>query len=165
MSARCPLGSGAGYGVGLPLDRAQTARLLGFSPEIGISMADANARGKVETACLDAGGAVFGDLARFASDNLFFTTSECGFFTLGSGFTTGSSIMPQKKNLDLFELVRARCARLLGMRTALASMTIGLTSGYARDLQDTKALCLDGMRLGAFAPWPWSMPQSPPSSR
>ena len=147
LTGSCPLGSGAGYGVGLPLDRALSAQLLGFTSDIGISMADANARGKVETACLDAGGAVFGDLSRFACDMLFFTTSECGFFTLGAGFTTGSSIMPQKKNLDLFELVRARASKHLGMRTALVSMTLGLTSGYARDLQDTKALCLDGMRL------------------
>jgi len=147
LTAACPLGSGASYGVGLPLDRELTAKLLGFSNEIGIALADANSRGKVETACLDAGGAVFNDLARFSSDMLFFTTSECGFFTLGAGFTTGSSIMPQKKNLDLFELVRARCAKHLGMRTALAGMTIGLLSGYARDLQDTKGLCLDGMRL------------------
>ncbi len=147
LTGRCPLGSGAGYGVSLPLDRSLTASLLGFSEPSGLAMADANGRGKVETACLDACSAVMGDLSRLSADLLFFTTSECGFFTIGQGFTTGSSIMPQKRNLDLFELVRSRASSLLGLRTALASTTIGLGSGYARDLQDTKALCLDGMRM------------------
>jgi argininosuccinate lyase len=144
----CPLGSGASYGVGLPLDRAYSAALLGFSRPPGISMADANARGKVETACLDALGACLTDLSRLAGDVVFFTSAECGFFTIGAGFTTGSSIMPQKRNPDLFELLRARAARVLGLRTGLAAITIGLPSGYSRDLQDTKGLCIDGLRLG-----------------
>jgi argininosuccinate lyase len=144
----CPLGSGASYGVGLPLDRAYSAALLGFSRPPGISLADANARGKVETACLDALGAALTDLSRLAGDVVFFTSAECGFFTIGAGFTTGSSIMPQKRNPDLFELLRARAARVLGLRTGLAAITIGLPSGYSRDLQDTKGLCIDGLRLG-----------------
>ncbi len=151
LTESCPLGSGASYGVGLPLDRAQVAKSLGFGHAPGLALADANARGKVEAAIADACGALAGDLSRFASDMLFFTTSECGFFVLGQGFTTGSSIMPQKRNHDLFELVRARASRLLGMRTSLAAITIGLTSGYARDLQDTKALCLDGVRIARAA--------------
>jgi argininosuccinate lyase len=144
----CPLGSGASYGVGLPLDRAYVASLLGFARSGGIAMADANARGKVETACLDALGAVLGDLSRLAGDLVFFTSAECGFFRIAAGFTTGSSIMPQKRNLDLFELLRARAARFLGIRTGLAAITIGLPSGYSRDLQDTKGLCMDGLQLG-----------------
>ncbi len=147
LADRCPLGSGASYGVGLPLDRALTARLLGFAKGGGIAMADANGRGKVETACLDAASALVGDLSRFAADLVFFTAGECGFFTIGKGFTTGSSIMPQKKNLDLFELLRGRAARFLGLRTGLAATTLGLYSGYSRDLQDTKALCIDGLAL------------------
>ncbi len=147
LADACPLGSGASYGVGLPLDRAYAATLLGFARSGGVAMADANGRGKVETACIDAAGAVVGDLSRLAADLLFFTTGEAGFFTIGKGFTTGSSIMPQKKNLDLFELLRGRAARFLGLRTGLAAITLGLPSGYSRDLQDTKALCLDGLRL------------------
>jgi len=147
LADRCPLGSGASYGVGLPLDRSLTARLLGFAKGGGIAMADANGRGKVETACLDAASALVGDLSRFAADLVFFTAGECGFFTIGKGFTTGSSIMPQKKNLDLFELLRGRAARFLGLRTGLAATTLGLYSGYSRDLQDTKALCIDGPAL------------------
>ncbi len=147
LADSCPLGSGASYGVGLPLDRAFSAGLLGFARSGGVAMADANSRGKVETACLDAAGAMLGDLSRLAADLVFFTTAECGFFRIGAGFTTGSSIMPQKRNPDLFELLRARAARFLGLRTGLAALTIGLPSGYSRDLQDTKALCIDGLRL------------------
>jgi argininosuccinate lyase len=147
LADRCPLGSGASYGVGLPLDRALTARELGFARGGGVAMADANGRGKVETAVLDACGAVLGDLSRLAADLVFFTSQECGFFAVGKGFTTGSSIMPQKKNLDLFELLRGRTARFLGLRTGLYATTVGLHSGYSRDLQDTKALCIQGVEL------------------
>ncbi len=143
----CPLGSGASYGVGLPLDREYAAKLLGFDRWGGVAMADANSRGKVDTVCLDAAGAIVSDLSRLAGDLVFFTSAECGFFHIGKGFTTGSSIMPQKRNLDLFELLRGRAARFLGLRTGLAAITLGLQSGYSRDLQDTKALCLDGLRL------------------
>ena len=147
LADSCPLGSGASYGVGLPLDRAYAAQLLGFARHSGVAMADANSRGRVETAALDAVGAMVNDLSRLAADLVFFTTSECGFFTIGQGFTTGSSIMPQKRNPDLFELLRGRAARFLGLRTGLYAVTIGLPSGYSRDLQDTKALLIDGMRL------------------
>ena len=151
LADRCPLGSGASYGVGLPLDRALSAILLGFAKNGGVAMADANGRGKVETAMLDACGAVLLDLSRLAADLVFFTSQECGFFTVGKGFTTGSSIMPQKKNLDLFELLRGRTARFLGLRTGLYATTVGLHSGYSRDLQDTKALCIQGVDLARQA--------------
>lgn len=151
MSDRCPLGSGASYGVGLPLDREYTAQLLGFTRPTAIAMADANGRGKVECATLDAVGAVINDLSRFAADIVFFTTQECGFFSIGKGFTTGSSIMPQKRNPDLFELLRGRASTFLGLRTGLYATTIGLPSGYSRDLQDTKASLIDGVRLAEQA--------------
>jgi argininosuccinate lyase len=147
LADSCPLGSGASYGVGLPLDRAATAADLGFARAGYPAMADANARGKVETAVLDAVGAALGDLSRLAADLVFFLTQEAGFFRLGQGFTTGSSIMPQKRNPDVFELLRARVARFLGLRTGLAAITIGLPSGYSRDLQDTKPLLMEGLRL------------------
>ncbi|MDA3961183.1 MAG: argininosuccinate lyase [Planctomycetota bacterium] len=148
LADRCPLGSGASYGVGLPLDRQRTSSMLGFERTPGVAMADANSRGKAECASLDAIGAVVSDLSRLAADLVFFTTAECGFFRIGGGFTTGSSIMPQKKNLDLFELLRGRSARFLGLRTGLYATTLGLHSGYSRDLQDTKALLIQGMDLG-----------------
>ena len=149
LADRCPLGSGASYGVGLPLDRAYAAELLGFARHSGVAMADANSRGKVDAAILDACGAVMCDLSRLAADLVFFTSQECGFFTLGAGFTTGSSIMPQKRNPDVFELLRARAARMVGLRSALSAIVTGLASGYSRDLQDTKPLLLDGLRLCA----------------
>lgn len=145
----CPLGSGASYGVGLPLQRELSAELLGFARAGYPAMADANSRGKVECIAIDAIGASMNDLSRFAADMIFFTTSECGFFSIAKGFTTGSSIMPQKKNLDLFELLRGRTARFLGLRTGLYASTIGLHSGYSRDLQDSKAQCMDAMRLAS----------------
>ena len=147
LTDSCPLGSGASYGVGLPLDRALTQELLGFSRGSYPAMADANSRGKVECAVVDALGAVMNDFSRFAADMIFFTTSECRFFSIGAGFTTGSSIMPQKKNLDLFELLRGRCSRYLGLRTGLYASTVGLHSGYSRDLQDTKAQCMDAFSI------------------
>ncbi|NRA37588.1 MAG: argininosuccinate lyase [Planctomycetes bacterium] len=143
----CPLGSGASYGVGLPLQRELSAELLGFARAGYPAMADANSRGKVECAAVDALGAAMNDLSRFAADMIFFTTSECGFFSIAKGFTTGSSIMPQKKNLDLFELLRGRTSRYLGLRTGLYASTVGLHSGYSRDLQDSKAQCMDALRL------------------
>jgi argininosuccinate lyase len=147
LADRCPLGSGAGYGVPLPLNRDLPADLLGFDRRGAIAMADANSRGKVDTACLDAAGALLGDLSRLAANVIFFTSAECGFFGLAPGFTTGSSIMPQKRNPDVFELLRGRCATFLGLRTGLTAVTIGLPSGYSRDLQETKALVMDGLRL------------------
>ena len=147
LADTCPLGSGASYGVGLPLERMLPAKALGFARGGGIAMRDANSRGKVETAILDSAGAILGDLSRLAADLVFFTSAECGFFRIGKGFTTGSSIMPQKKNLDLFELLRGRTARFLGLRTGLYATTVGLHSGYSRDLQDTKALCIQGLSL------------------
>ncbi|HAT11299.1 MAG TPA: argininosuccinate lyase [Planctomycetes bacterium] len=143
----CPLGSGASYGVGLPLDREFAAKQLGFARWGGVTLADANSRGKAESAVLDAIGAVVADLNRFAADLVFFTSQEAGFFSIGKGFTTGSSIMPQKRNPDLFELIRARSARFAGLRSGLAGITHALISGYSRDLQDTKALVIDGVRL------------------
>jgi len=147
LADACPLGFGASYGVGLPLDRAYSAQLLGFARWGGVALADANSRGKTECSMLDALGAVVGDLSRWAADLVFFTSQECGFFKLGAGFTTGSSIMPQKRNPDLFELLRGRAARFLGLRTGLYAVTLGLNSGYNRDVQDTKALSMDGVRL------------------
>ncbi|MBN8526447.1 MAG: argininosuccinate lyase [Planctomycetes bacterium] len=143
----CPLGSGASYGVGLPLDREFAARQLGFARWGGVALADANSRGKAESAVLDAIGAAVADLNRFAADIVFFASQEAGFFSIGKGFTTGSSIMPQKRNPDLFELIRARSARFAGLRSGLAGITHALVSGYSRDLQDTKALVIDGVRL------------------
>ena len=151
LADSCPLGSGASYGSGLPLDRALCTKLLGFARGGSIAMVDANSRGKVETAALDALNGVITDISRLSADVIFFVSAEAGFLRLSKGFTTGSSIMPQKRNPDIFELLRGRAARFLGLRTGLSAMTLGLHSGYSRDLQDTKPLLIDGLKLAEQA--------------
>jgi len=142
---RCPLGSAAGYGVPLPLDRARTARLLGFAaPHHNVFYAS-NARGKCEAVTLGALTQVMLTLSRLAEDLILFSMPEFGYFVLPPEVCTGSSIMPQKYNPDVLELVRAKAARLLGHSTAACAIVKALPGGYNRDLQETKELYLDGM--------------------
>lgn len=142
---RCPLGSAAGYGVPLLLDRALTARLLGFSaPHHNVFYAS-NARGKCEAIILGALVQVMLTLSRLAEDMILFSMPEFGYFALPPAFCTGSSIMPQKYNPDVLELIRAKAARLLGYSTAACTIVKALPGGYNRDLQETKELYLDGM--------------------
>jgi len=142
---RCPLGSAAGYGVPLPLDRARTARLLGFAaPHHNVFYAS-NARGKCEAITLGALTQVMLTLSRLAEDLIVFSMPEFGYFILPPELCTGSSIMPQKVNPDVLELVRARAARLLGHSTAACAVIKALPGGYNRDLQETKELYLDGL--------------------
>ncbi len=142
---RCPLGSAAGYGVPLPLDRARTARLLGFAaPHHNVFYAS-NARGKCEAVTLGALTQVMLTLSRLAEDLILFSMPEFGYFVLPPEVCTGSSIMPQKYNPDVLELVRAKAARLLGQSTAACAIVKALPGGYNRDLQETKELYLDGM--------------------
>jgi argininosuccinate lyase len=142
---RCPLGSAAGYGVPLPLDRARTARLLGFAaPHHNVFYAS-NARGKCEAITLGALTQVMLTLSRLAEDLILFSMPEFGYFVLPSELCTGSSIMPQKHNPDVLELIRAKAARLLGHSTAACAVLKALPGGYNRDLQETKELYLDGM--------------------
>jgi argininosuccinate lyase len=142
---RCPLGSAAGYGVPLPLDRALTARLLGFSaPHHNVFYAS-NARGKCEAITLGALTQVMLTLSRLAEDLILFSMPEFGYFVLPAELCTGSSIMPQKHNPDVLELIRAKAARLLGHSTAACAVIKALPGGYNRDLQETKELYLDGV--------------------
>jgi argininosuccinate lyase len=143
---RCPLGSAAGYGVPLPLDRALTARLLGFSaPHHNVFYAS-NARGKLESIVLGALGQVMLTVSRLAEDLILFSMPEFGYFVLPPELCTGSSIMPQKYNPDVLELIRAKTARVLGQGTAACGILKALPGGYNRDLQDTKELYLDGLQ-------------------
>ena len=115
---RCPLGSAAGYGVPLPLDRALTARLLGFAGHHQNVFYASNARGKCEAIILGALGQVMLTLSRFAEDLILFSMPEFGYFALPPEFCTGSSIMPQKYNPDVLELIRAKTACVLGQGSA-----------------------------------------------
>lgn len=142
---RCPLGAAAGYGVPLDIDRARTARLLGFERPIHNVMTAANARGKCESVILGAASQVMLSLSRLAEDMILFMMPEFGYFRLSAEYCTGSSIMPQKQNPDVFELVRGRTAAVLAAQQRIAGVLKGLPGGYQRDLQETKEPFLEGV--------------------
>ena len=144
---RCPLGSAAGYGVPLPVDRGLTARLLDFArPHHNVFHAS-NARGKNEAVMLAACGQVMLSLSRLAEDLILFSMPEFGYFVLPPELCTGSSIMPQKYNPDVLELIRAKAAMVLGYGTAANTILKAMPGGYNRDLQETKELYMEGLRV------------------
>jgi argininosuccinate lyase len=133
---KSPLGSAAGYGTpGLPLDRAATRATLGFDSVQEPVTAVQLSRGKAEAHLLFEISLLVQDLGRFAADVLLFYTQEFAFLQLPDAFTTGSSIMPQKRNPDVFELIRGRSATALGCLTEALGIFAKLPSGYQRDLQ------------------------------
>ncbi len=133
---KSPLGSAAGYGTpGLPIDREATRARLGFETVHEPVTAVQLSRGKAEAQLLCELALLQQDLSRFAADVLLFATSEFGFVTLAEAFTTGSSIMPQKRNPDLFELLRARAATAQACLAEALGVCAKLPSGYQRDLQ------------------------------
>jgi len=135
-----PLGSAAGYGVpGLSLNREATRRALAFTHTHEPVTAVQLSRGKAEASLIFELTLLLGDLGRLASDLLLFYTEEFAFVSLPDEMTTGSSIMPQKRNPDVFELVRSAQAVALGALTEALTITTKLTSGYQRDLQRLKA--------------------------
>jgi len=142
---RSPLGSASGYGVALPLDRGRVAELLGFSGLQRNTLAVQNDRGKTEHLLLGAALAPALDMGRLASDLIWFSSEELGYVRLPEAVTTGSSIMPQKRNPDVLELIRAAGARLRGRHGEIAAVYAPLASGYHRDLQLTKEPFLEGM--------------------
>lgn len=135
-----PLGTAAGFGVPVfELDREMTTRELGFARVLWNPMYAQLSRGKLEASVLHVLGQVMLDLNRLASDLLLFSTAEFAFVRLPRELCTGSSIMPQKKNADVLELVRGRYHEVLGAEMQTKSMIGNLMSGYHRDLQLTKA--------------------------
>jgi argininosuccinate lyase len=135
-ASRSPLGSAAGYGTpGLPLDREMTRARLGFEEVHEPVTAVQLARGKAEAQLLFECTLLMQDLGRLAADLLLFYTQEFAFVTLPASFTTGSSIMPQKRNPDVFELVRGRSAVAQACLTEVLGIFAKLPSGYQRDLQ------------------------------
>jgi len=152
----CPLGTAAGYGVNLGLPRDKTATRLGFARTLVNPMHAQATRGKAEVHTLSAMWQAAQTLRRFAWDLSLFSTAEFGFVTLPEGGVTGSSIMPNKKNPDLAELLRGAAPTVGGAIGELHQL-LGLPSGYHRDLQCTKpallrgcAAALDALEL---APW------------
>ncbi len=152
---KSPLGSAAGYGSpNLPIDREETRRRLGFDSVHEPLTAVQLSRGKAEAQLGFEIALVMQDVGRLSSDLLLFYTQEFSFVSLPDAFTTGSSIMPQKRNPDVFELIRGRTATAQACLFEVMAITAKLPSGYQRDLQLIKAplfrsidLCLDTLNI------------------
>ena len=140
-----PLGSAAGYGVPMDIDRKLTAKLLGFSRVQENPIYVQNSRGKFESSLLHALNSMMLDLNRMASDLILFSMPEFGYFELSPEICTGSSIMPQKKNPDVLELVRAKYHQAIASEFELKSITSNMISGYNRDVQLTKEATFRGI--------------------
>jgi len=133
-----PLGSGAGYGSAFPLDRKFTTELLGFGEMNYNSVYAQMTRGKAEKATLVGLAAVASTLSKFSYDICLYMSQQLGYVSLPDSLTTGSSIMPHKKNPDIFELIRAKCNRIQAAPNEMTLLTNNLPSGYHRDMQLTK---------------------------
>ncbi len=145
-----PLGSGSGFGVNMPLDREHTTHALEFNRiQVAATYAQLS-RGKFELQALAALSQSLLDLRRLAWDLSLFTSAEYSFVTLPAEYTTGSSLMPNKRNPDLIELLRASYAVVAGARTEIESL-LSLPSGYHRDLQFSKGPLLRAFNHGLAA--------------
>jgi len=153
-----PLGSAAGYGSSFPLNRQMTTDLLGFETMNFNVVYAQMGRGKMERTVLSALASVAATLSRLAYDVCLFMSQNFNFVKLPDELTTGSSIMPHKKNPDVFELLRAHCNKIQALPTQMLTVTNNLPSGYFRDMQLTKELFIpafqelnDCIRVAAFA--------------
>ena len=133
-----PLGSAAGYGSSFPLNRRMTTELLGFD-DLNYNVVYAQmGRGKTERLVADALASVASTLSRMAQDVTLYMSQNFGFLSFPDHLTTGSSIMPHKKNPDVFELIRSKCNKINALPNEIALITTNLASGYHRDLQTIK---------------------------
>lgn len=138
ISNKNPLGSAAGYGSSFPLDREMTTELLGFET-LNYNVVYAQmGRGKTERIVSEALASVAGTLAKMAQDVCLYISQNFGFISFPTQLTTGSSIMPHKKNPDVFELIRAKCNKIMALPNEIMLITANLASGYHRDLQMIK---------------------------
>lgn len=140
-----PLGSAAGYGVPLPLNRERTTKLLGFARTLHNCFGASMARGECEASLLSALAQLMCVLSRLAEDMILFSMPEFAYFKLPREYCTGSSIMPQKFNPDVLELVRGKTAQVIGWQTAALTLLHAMPGGYNRDLQDAKLLYMKGL--------------------
>lgn len=147
LNNQSPLGSGASYGVSLPLNRQLVADLLGFAKVQNNSLYCQNSRGKIESIVMFVFVQTTLDISKLASDLLLFTTSEYNFFKISPKLYSGSSIMPQKKNLDIAELLRSKIHIIQGYYSQVINTIINLPSGYNRDFQDTKKPYMESVEL------------------
>lgn len=147
MNDRSPLGSAASYGVPLPLNRQLVSDLLGFSAPVHNVLHANNARGKVESVVLFAFAQAMLTLSRLSQDLILFSMPEFGYFQLPAEFCTGSSIMPQKRNPDVLELIRAKASKVLSGVSCIMEIIRAAPSGYNRDLQEAKSPFIKGIRM------------------
>lgn len=147
INDQSPLGSAAGYGVSIKIDRKYTTNLLGFSKVQNNVLYCQNSRGKVEGVVISAFCQVMATISKLASDIILFSASEFGFLKVSDKHTTGSSIMPQKKNVDVMELVRGKANLMYGYLQQIFGIMSGLISGYNRDTQETKNILMDAFDL------------------
>jgi argininosuccinate lyase len=143
-----PLGSGAGYGSSFPLDREMTTRLLHFRTLNYNSVYAQMSRGKTEKIVATGLASVAATLSRLAMDCCLYISQNFGFISFPPELTTGSSIMPHKKNPDVFELIRAKCNRIQSTPNELTLLINNLPSGYHRDLQLTKEILFPALQDG-----------------
>lgn len=141
-----PLGTAAGYGTTLPINRKLTSDLLEFDDLLFNSAYASLSRGKIEMAVASALASVAQTLSRFSMDICIYMSSEFRFIDFPDEYVTGSSIMPQKRNPDVFELIRARANVIQTLPNQIAILTSNLQSGYNRDLQLLKQLVFDAFR-------------------
>ena len=157
VANRNPLGSAAGYGSSFPLNRTMTTKLLGFeSMDYNVVYAQMG-RGKTERTIAFAIASIAGTISKLAFDACMFNSQNVGFIHLPTECTTGSSIMPHKKNPDVFELIRAKCNKLQTLPSQITAIMNNLICGYSRDLQTIKEVfmpafgeLLDCIRMTAY---------------
>jgi argininosuccinate lyase len=142
---RSPLGTGAGYGVPLPLDREAAARALGFAEVEQLPATVQNGRGKIEAAALAWCSEVAHEVGRLASDVVALASDDVGFLVLPRALSTGSSLMPHKRNPDLFELTRGRAALVDAALVTTLLVKTKLSGGYNRDVQLLKPPLMEGL--------------------
>lgn len=147
INDQSPLGSGAGYGLPITVDKQYTAKLLGFEKVQENPIYCQSSRGKIEAEILSGLISILMTINKFASDVLLFTTSEFNFLKVEDSMTTGSSIMPQKRNLDIAELLRSKVHIVLGNYVQIISLSSNLISGYNRDLQDSKKPLMESFEI------------------
>jgi argininosuccinate lyase len=148
VSNKNPLGSGAGYGSSFPLDREMTTRILHFRTLNYNSVYAQMSRGKTEKLVAAALASIAATLSKLAMDCTLYINQNFGFISFPPELTTGSSIMPHKKNPDVFELIRAKCNRIQSTPNELTLLTSNLPSGYHRDLQLTKEILFPAIQEG-----------------
>lgn len=144
---RNPLGSAAGYGNSFPLDRDMTTRLLGFDSPVINSVAAQMSRGKTERCTASAMGSLALTLNKFAADCCMYMCPNFSFIHFPDSLTTGSSIMPHKKNPDVWEMVRGKCDRILSTENEISMLCSNLPHGYHRDYQLLKDILFPSLEL------------------